>query len=101
MDLFEPPELELLICGNPVLDMHALEEGTRYDDGYNTDSTTIRHFWSIVHSFQEDEKKLFLRFLTGRSINIILFLILIITFKLFLILCIRTVIGLQLTDCQS
>jgi hypothetical protein len=29
LDLFTASELELLICGNPVLDFHALQRGTR------------------------------------------------------------------------
>lgn len=29
LDLFTSSELELLICGNPVLDFHELQRGTR------------------------------------------------------------------------
>eukprot|EP00602_Paraphysomonas_sp_CaronLab_P008247 CAMPEP_0185019840 /NCGR_PEP_ID=MMETSP1103-20130426/2420_1 /TAXON_ID=36769 /ORGANISM="Paraphysomonas bandaiensis, Strain Caron Lab Isolate" /LENGTH=687 /DNA_ID=CAMNT_0027550361 /DNA_START=26 /DNA_END=2086 /DNA_ORIENTATION=+ len=45
LDLFAPSELELLICGNPELDFAALEEGTRYDDGYDGSEKVIKDFW--------------------------------------------------------
>lgn len=64
--MFEPHELELLICGNSVLDFEGLEQNTRYDDGYTKDSQTIKNFWAVVHSLDESEKKLFLKFFSGR-----------------------------------
>ena len=66
MDLFEASELELLICGNPLLDFAELEKGTVYDDGYTRDSRVIEDFWAVLHQFDEMEKKKFLKFLTGR-----------------------------------
>ena len=59
-----PDELELLVCGNPVLDFHELEESTHYD-GYNKDSSAIILFWKVIHSFDDVQKKLFLKFTTG------------------------------------
>lgn len=66
MDLFEASELELLICGNPVLDFTELEKGTIYDDGYMRESRVIEDFWTVLHNFDESDKKKFLKFLTGR-----------------------------------
>jgi ubiquitin-protein ligase E3 A len=54
-----------LICGNPTLDLHALEEGTKYEDGYSSSSQAVRWFWNVIHSFDEDEKKSFLQFISG------------------------------------
>lgn len=65
LDLFESWELELLICGNPTLDFAELEKGTVYDDGYNRTNRVIEDFWAVLHSFDEDHKKRFLKFLTG------------------------------------
>ena len=59
-----PKELELLICGNPVLDFKALEESTTYD-GFDPKDPTIRYFWEIVHGFNDESKRNFLRFCTG------------------------------------
>jgi hypothetical protein len=33
LEMFKPQELELLICGSPTLDFHALEEVTILEDG--------------------------------------------------------------------
>ncbi|XP_041128672.1 ubiquitin-protein ligase E3A-like isoform X2 [Polyodon spathula] len=63
--LFRPEEIELLICGSRNLDFEALEETTEYDGGYTRDSRVIRSFWEIVHSFAEEQKRLFLQFTTG------------------------------------
>jgi len=35
---FEPEELELLICGSPILDFHALRKVAKYEDGYDANS---------------------------------------------------------------
>lgn len=50
MQLFRWEELELLICGSPELDFEALEEATRYEDGYHADHPTIINFWKVVHA---------------------------------------------------
>mmetsp|Transcript_23572 Transcript_23572/g.30811 ORF Transcript_23572/g.30811 Transcript_23572/m.30811 type:complete len:744 (+) Transcript_23572:165-2396(+) len=65
MKLFRPEDVELLICGNPVLDFAKLEKVTRYEDGFTVDSPVIKHFWEIVHGFDEDHKKRLLKFVTG------------------------------------
>ncbi|XP_039709331.1 ubiquitin-protein ligase E3A isoform X2 [Pteropus medius] len=63
--LFRPEEIELLVCGSRNLDFQALEETTEYDGGYSRDSVLIREFWEIVHSFTDEQKRLFLQFTTG------------------------------------
>ncbi|XP_015256083.1 ubiquitin-protein ligase E3A [Cyprinodon tularosa] len=63
--LFRPEEIELLICGSRNLDFQALEETTEYDGGYNKDSRIIKEFWETLHSFSEEQKRLFLQFTTG------------------------------------
>ncbi|XP_063068463.1 ubiquitin-protein ligase E3A-like isoform X2 [Engraulis encrasicolus] len=63
--LFRPEEIELLICGSRNLDFQALEETTEYDGGYSKDSRIIREFWETLHSFSEEQKRLFLQFTTG------------------------------------
>lgn len=65
LELFRPEELELLVCGNPVLDFEALERCTHYEDGFEQDSAAMKHFWTVVHSFSEMEKRLLLKFFSG------------------------------------
>ncbi len=40
----DPEELQLLICGSPVLDFHELEKATQYDGGYKRNSPTIMYW---------------------------------------------------------
>ncbi|EFJ08655.1 hypothetical protein SELMODRAFT_447965 [Selaginella moellendorffii] len=65
LDLFQPVELEQLICGSPGLDFEALEKVAMYDDGYTKESRIIREFWEVVHSFTEEQKRKLLFFTTG------------------------------------
>lgn len=49
--LFRWEELELLICGNPVLDFEELQSGTIYDNGYHEDHPAIKyaaHYQNII-----------------------------------------------------
>lgn len=62
---FRPEELELLCVGSDTLDFQALEEAARYDDGFRPDSRAVRWFWNVVHSLSVDDKRRFLRFVTG------------------------------------
>jgi len=63
--LFRWEELELLICGSPVLDFEELERGTIYDNGYYPEHPVIKNFWGVVHSFTLEEQKKLLFFTTG------------------------------------
>lgn len=65
LKLFQPIELEQLICGSPVLDFEALEKHTVYEDGYRNDSRVICDFWEVVHSLDEENKRKLLFFVTG------------------------------------
>ena len=49
LQLFRWEELELLICGSPVLDFAALERVAQYDDGFARDHPTITYLWQTVH----------------------------------------------------
>uniref|UniRef100_H3D8E5 Ubiquitin-protein ligase E3A n=1 Tax=Tetraodon nigroviridis TaxID=99883 RepID=H3D8E5_TETNG len=63
--LFRPEELELLICGSKKLDFGALEETTEYDGGYSKDTPIIKDFWETIRAFEEEQKRLFLQFISG------------------------------------
>lgn len=47
--LLRPEEVEILVCGSPELDMHALQRSTQYD-GYAKTDLTIRLAQSISDS---------------------------------------------------
>ena len=63
--LFQPEELELLICGSDVFDWQQLRESARYDDGYTEASGVIEWFWQCVDEWDEARKRKLLMFCTG------------------------------------
>jgi hypothetical protein len=65
IDLFEAKELELLVCGSNTLNFEELRMGTKYDDGYDENSIAIHNLWKILLEFDEEEKRQFLKFLSG------------------------------------
>eukprot|EP00752_Nemacystus_decipiens_P004319 g3945.t1 len=65
LKLFRPEELELLVCGNPKLDFAALEEHSKYEDGYSRGDPVVKRFWEVVHEFGEASKRKLLKFATG------------------------------------
>ncbi|GBG24561.1 Ubiquitin-protein ligase, putative [Hondaea fermentalgiana] len=65
LQLFEPDELELAVCGMLELDFDELHRIAKYEGGYSEDHETIKRFWHIVGSFSYEEKQTFLRFTTG------------------------------------
>eukprot|EP01053_Blabericola_migrator_P012838 Blabericola_migrator_1__12837@NODE_831_length_6355_cov_152_596056_g586_i0_p1_GENE_NODE_831_length_6355_cov_152_596056_g586_i0NODE_831_length_6355_cov_152_596056_g586_i0_p1_ORF_typecomplete_len919_score149_63HECT/PF00632_25/4_9e82_NODE_831_length_6355_cov_152_596056_g586_i014764232 len=65
LELFDPAELHLVICGSPGdLDFSELAKGTRYD-GFTPDSPIIKHFWEVVNAYSQEDKKKLLFFVTG------------------------------------
>lgn len=62
--MLRPEEVEMLVCGNPELDMDALRKVTVYD-GYTKNDSVVRYFWDIVLSFSLELKKKLLLFATG------------------------------------
>ena len=62
--ILTPDELELIICGTQFLDFNELKNACQYEE-YQKDSETIKYFWEVVLTFNEEEKKKFLSFVTG------------------------------------
>ena len=62
--ILNPEELELIICGTQILDFNELRRVCKYEE-YTKDSETIKDFWDVLLTFNEEEKKKFLSFVTG------------------------------------
>ncbi|KAJ8317303.1 hypothetical protein KUTeg_005207 [Tegillarca granosa] len=62
--MLRPSEIEMLVCGNPKLDLADLKKVTTYD-GYNPQDSAIKNFWDIVLSMPLNLQKRFLLFTTG------------------------------------
>ena len=65
LQLFRWEELELLICGSPVLDFEALERAAQYDDGFSRTHPTVTLLWEVIHELPIKLQKRFLFFCTG------------------------------------
>jgi hypothetical protein len=54
------------VCGNPNLDFVSMERNARYEGGYEPTNATVCWLWAVVHGeLSLEEKKMFLKFLTG------------------------------------
>jgi E3 ubiquitin-protein ligase TRIP12 len=66
--LFYPEELEAVFCGAPGAcswDVRTLMECCRPDHGYTPDSRAIRFLFEILASYNSEEQRQFLQFVTG------------------------------------
>ncbi|CAF3449512.1 unnamed protein product [Rotaria socialis] len=67
MTLFTAHELEEAVCGKGYIDIEMLKRHTRYKND-SASSQRIQQFWSVFSEmFSEEQRKLFLIFVWGRS----------------------------------
>jgi E3 ubiquitin-protein ligase HUWE1 len=66
ISLFDAHELELLISGLPDIDLEDLRANTEYH-GYTSNDQVICRFWHVMRGCSQEEKALFLQFVTGTS----------------------------------
>ena len=68
LSLFTGSELEKAVCGEGEIDVELLKRNTNYGQDYKQDSPVIERFWKVLNElFNEEQKKLFLIFVWGRS----------------------------------
>lgn len=65
LQLFSATELERLVCGSPCLDFDALIKSARYEGGYSPDHRVVQWLWEVLSELGAEERKLFLKFITG------------------------------------
>ncbi|XP_072379801.1 E3 ubiquitin-protein ligase TRIP12 isoform X1 [Diabrotica undecimpunctata] len=70
LKVFLPEELESVFCGSPkdyILgwDVKTLMECCRPDHGYTADSRAIRFLFEVLSSYDREEQRMFVQFLTG------------------------------------
>ncbi|CAD8052446.1 unnamed protein product [Paramecium sonneborni] len=64
--LFTNQELQLLISGQPVIDIQDLISNTQYQ-GYKPYDKTIQDFWSVLNDFEYEQQSQFLFFFSSCS----------------------------------
>ncbi|GLT58392.1 hypothetical protein SLA2020_312880 [Shorea laevis] len=66
INMFNEHELQLLISGSPQSwDVDDLQLHTNYTGGYNSGDCIIKMFWEVLKSFSLENRKKFLKFVTG------------------------------------
>ena len=66
ISIFDPNQLELLVCGLPSIDFEDLRQNTIYH-GYKSNDLVIQYFWNTLSTFSKHDKSLFLQYVTGSS----------------------------------
>ncbi|UJR34786.1 hypothetical protein I4U23_027567 [Adineta vaga] len=68
LSLFTTRELEETVCGKGEIDIELLKRNTVYGSHFRSTSNCIQYFWTVLSKkFTEEQKKLFLKFVWGRS----------------------------------
>ncbi|CAL6046473.1 Ubiquitin-protein_ligase [Hexamita inflata] len=66
--LFSHSELELVLCGEPILDFQALKKNAKYQDPYKENHKTIVWFWKILEEELNDQQRIeFMKFVFGSA----------------------------------
>ncbi|CAF3327250.1 unnamed protein product [Rotaria socialis] len=67
LSLFTIVELEEAVCGKARIDIELLKQHTTYGGRYTPNSLCIQRFWTVLaEMFNEEQQKLFLKFVSGR-----------------------------------
>ncbi|KAH7921617.1 HECT-domain-containing protein [Leucogyrophana mollusca] len=66
--MFNQQELQILLGGvNAPIDLDDLREHTNYGGLYDNDEPTIQAFWKVIATFDQEQRRAFLRFVTSCS----------------------------------
>lgn len=66
--MFNQQELQILLGGvNAPVDVQDLRAHTQYGGLYDNDEPTIQAFWKVLEDFDQEQRRLFLRFVTSCS----------------------------------
>lgn len=65
--IFDPNEIELLMCGLQKIDVKDWKDNTVYKGGFSPNHPVIQNFWRVVLSFDNEMRARLLQFVTGTS----------------------------------
>ena len=61
-------EFEVLVCGDPRIDVDVLKTNTTYH-GYDSGDRACRYFWNVMRSLDDNQRSDFVRFAWGRCVG--------------------------------
>lgn len=65
IQLFDPDEFELFLCGDPTISLEDWKKHTSYKGAFNIRHPTIALFWEMLEKMDESNKEKLLLFTTG------------------------------------
>jgi len=65
--MFTAHQLEMLITGNPDVDIKLLKDKTEYLGRLSIGDKHVRDFWEVLESFSQEERRAFLQFVWART----------------------------------
>lgn len=66
--MFNQQELQILLGGvNAPIDLDDLRSNTQYGGLYTDGESTVQLFWRVVNTFNQEQRRLLLRFATSCS----------------------------------
>jgi len=67
LTLFSWYDLEVMVCGNPTIDIEMLYRHTLYSSALNSTHPLVAFLFETLRSFNSEERQMFLRFVWGRN----------------------------------
>jgi hypothetical protein len=67
LPLFTPRQLELMVCGEGVIDIQYLRENTTFRSPMTSSTPVVNYLFEALESFSQPERRAFLRFVWGRN----------------------------------
>jgi hypothetical protein len=67
LTVFNSDELELLLNGQPYIDVEEWRENTIYQGKYNSNHKVIKWFWDSLFNLSQEDLSKFFQFCTGSS----------------------------------
>ena len=65
LSIFTPDALQSVVEGIQEIDVDALEQTARYENGYHADHRIIKEFWHVVRQFSPEKVRQLLEFVTA------------------------------------
>lgn len=65
--VFVSSQLEVMVTGNPDIDIDLLRSKTEYRGNITAHDNHILMFWSVLHDMSQEQRKSFLQFVWGRN----------------------------------
>ena len=67
IEIFNINELDLVLCGIPIIDVEDFKANTTFGDPYTADSPVIKMFFNVISRWKNEDLVKLLMFMTGSS----------------------------------